>query len=114
MISYAFTTRTILDSRKLTVYLYRFFKNIKAKNRYIKVYVSLNTRNNKNVRLTDMYLIDFKENDGIRTFKQNIYASYYDFCKDNKPENIKNIIFNYIKLNRKQYLDQIDSIINNS
>ena len=114
MVSHAFTNRSTFDNRKLSVYMYRFFKNIKTKSRYIKSYVSLKTNDNNIFKLTDLYVIDLKKQDEVKTFKHNIYSNYNDFTKINQTKTIDNVIFNYIVLNRKQYLDQIDSIINNS
>ena len=109
MISYGINVRSFFDKKKLAVYLTRFLSSKQFKSRYIKCSLSFRTTDINNVRVSDFHILDLKNSDEVKSFRFHMHSSYQNFLLKNNSS-IRDVMFNYIEISRKQYLNHINEL----
>ena len=105
MNTYIVKLRKSYTQKILLTHIVRFLKRGNFDSRYIKIQVKIYTNNNSVENIGETIVLDTKNMNDIKRYKLFVQHSFLAFIHANKDIEIHQIIFDYISLNRKGYLN---------
>ena len=112
MISHPIKLRTECTSGKLSYYIFRFFKKGNFVSRYNSIQLYFHMEDNSIIPVGRNYMLDINSELEVKSYRFYLMQHFTHNFKDNSSKIVK-IVFNYVKVSKKEYLNHIKTIQNN-